>query len=202
MTKTINALGGETVFGYDPNGNLLTVKDARNNTTTYVYDALSNLRKVTLPNGDFADACSDDPDARCPWTRGDYYEITAQLGGPIVKDKLWFFASAHNPKTSRIAPNIYGFQPGSRDFSGWNTLAKLTFTPFSNHTFAGRHTNSYATITNILFSSAAENLPDCATRRGCAHGSSRWRASAPGPRSPPGTHQSVVVQTWKPTSLR
>jgi len=84
----------------------------------------------------------------------------ATLGGPIMRDKLWFFASAHNPKTSRIAPNIYGFQPGSRDFSGWNTLAKLTFTPFSNHTFAGRHTNSYATITNILFSSAAPTEAD------------------------------------------
>ena len=52
-------------------------------------------------------------------------DINPSFGGPIMRDKLWFFASAHNPKTSRIAPNIYGFQPGSRDFSGWNTLAKL-----------------------------------------------------------------------------
>jgi outer membrane receptor protein involved in Fe transport len=50
----------------------------------------SNTDDVKLPDGSFADACGD---KRCPFTRGDYYEITAQLGGPIVKDKLWFFAS-------------------------------------------------------------------------------------------------------------
>lgn len=77
----------------------------------------------------------------------------ATFGGPILRDKLWFFASAHRPETSRIAANLFGFQPGSRDFTGWNTLGKLTLTPWANHTFQGRHTNSYATITNILFSS-------------------------------------------------
>jgi hypothetical protein len=70
-----------------------------------------------------------------------------------MRDKLWFFASAHRPETSRIPPNTVGFQPGSRDFTGWNTLAKVTYTPFANHTFAARHSNSYATITNTAFSS-------------------------------------------------
>ena len=74
----------------------------------------------------------------------------ATLGGPIMRDKMWFFTSAHNPFTSRVAANTLGVQPGPRDFEGWNTLAKVTFTPWSNHTFAGRHTNSYATISNIL----------------------------------------------------
>ena len=77
----------------------------------------------------------------------------ATFGGPIMRDKLWFFASAHRPETSRIPPNTVGFQPGSRDFTGWNTLGKITFTPFSNHTFSARHTNSYARITNTQFSS-------------------------------------------------
>ena len=64
---------------------------------TYFYqsDGLTgnNTENVKLPNGNFFDACSDDPTKRCPWTRGDYWEISAQLGGPIVKDKLWFFGS-------------------------------------------------------------------------------------------------------------
>ena len=43
----------------------------------------NNTKDIMFPNGKFADACSDDPNDRCPWTRGDYYEATAQLGGPI-----------------------------------------------------------------------------------------------------------------------
>ena len=82
------------------------------------------------------------------------------FGGPIMRDKLWFFTSAHRPETSRIAPATLGVIPGSRDFTGWNTLAKVTFTPWSNHTVAARHTNSYATITNILFSSQAGEEAD------------------------------------------
>ena len=36
----------------------------------------NNTNDVKFPNDKFADACADDPDARCPWTRGDYYEAT------------------------------------------------------------------------------------------------------------------------------
>jgi len=50
----------------------------------------SNTEDVRNPDGTFADTCGDQ---RCPFTRGDYYEVTGQLGGPIVKDKLWFFGS-------------------------------------------------------------------------------------------------------------
>ena len=58
----------------------------------------NNTQNVKFPNDKFADACADDPDARCPWTRGKYYEVTTQLGGPIVKDRLWFFGSYGHQK--------------------------------------------------------------------------------------------------------
>ena len=64
---------------------------------TYFYQSNgltgNNTENVKRPNGDFFDACPDDPTKRCPWTRGEYWEVSAQLGGPIVKDKLWFFGS-------------------------------------------------------------------------------------------------------------
>ena len=73
----------------------------------------NNTKDVTLPNGDFADACSDDPEARCPWTRGDYYEITGQLGGPIVRDKLWFFGSYGRQQDEFTSIGVNSELPGS-----------------------------------------------------------------------------------------
>jgi hypothetical protein len=66
----------------------------------------NNTKKVKF-NDKFADACGDDPEARCPWTRGDYFEVSAQLGGPIAKDRLWFFGSYGHQKdvSTRVGVN-------------------------------------------------------------------------------------------------
>ncbi|HEY0141245.1 MAG TPA: TonB-dependent receptor [Thermoanaerobaculia bacterium] len=88
----------------------------------------------------------------------------ATLGGPILRDRLWFFGATHRPETSRQQPNIFGFQPGARVFTGWNTHGKLTFTPFSNHTLTGKYTDSHANInhsssfTSSAFSPEADSV--------------------------------------------
>src|SRR5437016_3163733 len=43
VTQIQDALGGLTSFTYDPNGNLLTVTDAKTQTTTYTYDDMDRL---------------------------------------------------------------------------------------------------------------------------------------------------------------
>lgn len=73
----------------------------------------NNTNNVTLPNGRFADACSDNPSARCPWTRGDYYEVSAQLGGPIVRDKLWFFGSYAHQQDEQTSFGVNSELPGA-----------------------------------------------------------------------------------------
>jgi outer membrane receptor protein involved in Fe transport len=52
----------------------------------------NNTDGIVNPDDSFFNACSDG-EGRCPWKRERYTDVTAQLGGPIVKDKLWFFAS-------------------------------------------------------------------------------------------------------------
>lgn len=56
----------------------------------------NNTQDLKDHNGDFVDAtCATDasPDQRCPFHRDSFTDFTAQVAGPIVKDKLWFFAS-------------------------------------------------------------------------------------------------------------
>jgi Carboxypeptidase regulatory-like domain/TonB dependent receptor-like, beta-barrel len=52
-----------------------------------------NTNDIKLKDGSFADACPDDATKRCPYNRNKYVDSTWQLSGPIIKDKLWFFAS-------------------------------------------------------------------------------------------------------------
>ena len=73
----------------------------------------NNTKNVKFPNETFADACADDPDARCPWTRGDYYEATMQLGGPILRDRLWFFGSYGHQKDQFTRVGVNSELPGS-----------------------------------------------------------------------------------------
>jgi outer membrane receptor protein involved in Fe transport len=58
----------------------------------YQSDGLTsnNSDGLVNPDGSFVNACGEN---RCPWTRDKYHDFTAQLGGPLLKDKLWFFLS-------------------------------------------------------------------------------------------------------------
>ncbi|MBV9495191.1 MAG: TonB-dependent receptor [Acidobacteria bacterium] len=69
-----------------------------------------------------------------------------EVDGPLLRDRLWFMISADRPRTAVTNAALFGFQPGTREFHGWDGVAKLTFTPLENHTLIGKFINSYASI--------------------------------------------------------
>jgi carboxypeptidase family protein len=96
----------------------------------------NNTADLKLPDGTFADACPDDSSLRCPYHRDKFVDTTGQISGPIVKDKLWFFASYQHqedydsqPGTSPLFPARRG--PTNRMFGklNWqlNQANKLQF---------------------------------------------------------------------------
>jgi hypothetical protein len=65
-----------------------------------------NTNDIRLDDGSFADACPADDTKHCPYDRNKYVDSTWQLSGPIIKDKLWFFASYQYQRD-------YDSQPGT-----------------------------------------------------------------------------------------
>jgi outer membrane receptor protein involved in Fe transport len=51
-----------------------------------------------LADGAFVDSCPSDSTRHCPFERETFNELTLQLGGPVLKDKLWLFASYQRQK--------------------------------------------------------------------------------------------------------
>jgi len=85
------------------------------------------------------------------------------VGGPVMRDRLWFFTALARPDTATTPPTtIAGVVPGTRTFKGWNNLGKMTFTPVANQTLTGVFIDSYAVIphseNSTFFSSEAGSI--------------------------------------------
>jgi outer membrane receptor protein involved in Fe transport len=96
----------------------------------------NNSSGLVNPDGTFVNACADG--SRCPWTRDKYRDFTAQLGGPIVKDKLWFFGSYAYQRDSQADLGVPKDNPLS--FKHYYTdryLFKLNWQISQNHKLVG-----------------------------------------------------------------
>jgi hypothetical protein len=68
------------------------------------------------------------------------HQFLGNLGGPVIKDKLWFFISNNVHRslddTEQQSIGWLTIPPGNRRFSTNNIFGKVTYTPQKNHTFS------------------------------------------------------------------
>jgi hypothetical protein len=86
-------------------------------------------------------------------------QLNGNLGGPLVKDKLWFFVSDNVHRriddTEEQTIGWLTIPAGHKRVDTNNFLGKLTFTPWSNHTFS-----LSATRADFLHQSGGIGLPE------------------------------------------
>jgi hypothetical protein len=85
------------------------------------------------------------------------------LGGPIVRDKLWFFVSdnyfGNFDKSSQQSIGWLTIPGGERRFNTNNIFGKITFTPFKNHTLS-----LSGTLDKFLNQSGGIGVPETYTK--------------------------------------
>ena len=77
----------------------------------------------------------------------------ATLGGPIMRDRLWFFGSLERPLFETRPAELFGFQPGRRDFRGWTIFGKLTALLAPSHTLSLKYNDETANVAHAQNSS-------------------------------------------------
>jgi hypothetical protein len=77
----------------------------------------------------------------------------ATVGGPIALDRLWFFGSLERPLFETRPPDLFGFQPGRRDFRGWTMFGKLTALLAPSHTLSLKYNDETANVAHAQNSS-------------------------------------------------
>lgn len=67
-----------------------------------------------------------------------YYDTAVNVGGPIVKDKLWWFATYRQQFNAVAQPNFRGSLEGlTSDTTLWNPIGKLTYQANQNNKIIG-----------------------------------------------------------------
>ena len=104
-----------TQYTYTPNGDLLTKTDATG-TTHYIYDALGNLRKVTLPNGVVIEYLIDGQNRRVGrkvdgivthrWLYADQLRIVAELDATGAVAKRFVYGTRANVPDYMVAGGV------------------------------------------------------------------------------------------------
>jgi outer membrane receptor protein involved in Fe transport len=138
---SIQTLGKDAEYGRAIGGVINVVTKSGGNEFSGTFDARLTNDELSETNDFYGDT-------------QEYQEFkpAATLGGPVMRDRLWFFGTLERVDNARDNParsfagGAFTITPGTRTFDGWNSLLKFTATPAANHTLAVRFTDNRATI--------------------------------------------------------
>jgi hypothetical protein len=109
---------------------------------------LSGLAQYQFQNADMSADLSSGSVSRYEQDR---YWINAHVGGPVLRDQLYFFGSYYRPvRTRELRSNAYGELPNFEDKRN-EGFGKLTYTPLSNVLINGSYRDSKREETSSEF---------------------------------------------------
>ena len=150
--------GFEAEFGQATGGIVNLVTKSGGNEFSGSLDMRFRNEQMTQ-NGDYYDR--DEQDSL-------YQSISLTLGGPIVRDKLWFFGSFEKVDTTR--QNVGAQFP--REWDGMNYIGKLTWQVADSHRLVGKYTGAPADI----FGTNSSQFTEPSARNVQFQGSDIWQA--------------------------
>jgi hypothetical protein len=115
---------------------------------------------VTLDPSEWADYRLHDPGGE--YVIDEYYDVSGTLGGPIARDKLWFFAGVQISERRSVQPDAVPFIPGT-GYEADRYDLKITAQPGKDHRLdiKGHATDWYSAGSPSMYQEAANiNVED------------------------------------------
>ncbi|MDH3902114.1 MAG: TonB-dependent receptor, partial [Xanthomonadales bacterium] len=132
--------GGAKAIGFNRSGGV-TVNTISKSGTDEFHGSASYQTQTSGMTSDRKNDSAEDFDQDRSW-------ITANIGGPIIKEKLYFYGSYYRPEVKRDnASNAYGDVPNYKSVRN-EYFAKLTYAPTDNFLLDASYRTSKRTVEN------------------------------------------------------
>ena len=126
--------GGANAVGFNRSGGFLVNTLSKSGTNQFHGEVSYQLQTASM-TGSVTEQSQQVYDQDYDW-------VTASLGGPIVRDNLWFYASFYRPTSTRTSrANVYGDVPDYENIRD-EYFAKLNWSPTNSLTFSGSYRDS------------------------------------------------------------
>lgn len=164
--------GGARAVDFERSGGFTIDSVSKSGTNQF-----SGMAQLQFQNPDMSSDVTSGSESRFDQTRT---WLTGNIGGPVVPDKMFFYASYYRPDRSReLRSNAYGELP-DYDSTRNEGFAKLTFTPISDVLINATYRDSKREETSDLFGqfSAPTTGSGSESRQRIATGEASWVINA------------------------